>query len=410
MMVNNYEYLERLAKKTIADCTFTKEFDFSGNIQEVDLLLPSGDGKYPSFWVRDSIMMVESGLVSIELVEKYIEIFAAYGQNGEETLELENGLSVPPFAVCDHVNYTGKPVYYPGTYKDGSWQGDGKYGYLPPFCDNFYFILLVKFYLDMGGNKEILKKSFSGYALETRIEKALSSYGIDRETELCVSDEEKYAVDWGFVDSVKKTGKLLFASILRYRAAMALAEIFSENSEKVNYYKGIAQKIADSIVKVFYDEKTGWLYSATGFCHQIDVWGTAYAVYLGIIDKEKTYKALVEGYTAKTAVCDGQVRQILTNCDYSSDSAWECCLAAHNTYQNGGYWATATGWYAGAIYSYDKDIAENIISDFIAHTEKYKDNGSPYEWINEDTTDFSGRLYGTSGVLPYLAYKEKFKV
>ena len=407
-MTKNYEYLEKLAKKTITDCTFTKEFDFSGNLREIDLILPSGDGKYPSFWVRDSIMMIESGLVSVELVEKYIEIFATYGQNGENTIELENGLSVPPFAVCDHVNYNGKPVYFPGTYKDGSWQGEGRYGYLPPFCDNYYFILLVKFYLDMGGKTKILEKDFNGYTLATRIEKALSSYGIDKETELCMSDEEKYTVDWGFVDSVKKTGKLLFASILRYRAAKALADICEKDGKK-NYYTSLAQKIAYSIKKEFYDEKTGWLYSATGLCHQLDVWGTAYAVYLEIIDEEKTYKALVEGYRAKTAVCDGQIRQILTNCNFNSETAWECSLAKLNTYQNGGFWATATGWYAGAIYSYDKETAENIISDFIAHTEKYKNDGSPYEWINKDTSDFSGRLYGTSGVLPFLAYKEKFK-
>lgn len=407
MSDQRYAYLKRLAEKTVRDCTFPKEFMWNKKTEQIDLLLPSGDEKYRSFWVRDCVMMAESGLVAPDLMKRYIEIFASCGQNGEEARLLENGLVIPSFAVADHINYNGKAVYYPGTYNDGDDQGCGRYGFFPPYCDNFYFVLMVSAYLRFGGDVSLLDRIFSGFDLKTRLEKAFSAYGIDEKSGLCTSDEEKYTVDFGFTDSIKKSGFLLFASILRYRAACALEEIFAGVPEKENMYRRHKDTIAQSIRAVFYDESSGWLYSATGIGHQHDVWGTAYAAYLGIVTEEKTLSALKAAYLDKTAFADGQVRHILTTENAREDSAWEVSRGALDTYQNGGYWATATGWYAGALYSYDKTVSLAIFDDFIAHTKKYADAGAPFEWINRDTSDFSGCKYGTSGVLPYIAYTEK---
>ena len=407
MSDQRFAYLKRIAEKTVCDCTFPKDFLWEGKSEKIDLLLPSGDEKYQSFWVRDCVMMAESGLVPLELMRKYIEIFAACGQNGEMPRFLQNGLVIPPFAVADHINYNGKAVYYPGTYNDGENQGEGRYGFFPPSCDSFYFILMVGAYLRFGGDASVLDRFFSGFDLKTRLEKAFSAYGIDESTQLCTSDEKYYTVDFGFTDSIQKSGHLLFASILRYRAACALEEIFADDPEKKNMYRQYKNTIAQSIRAVFYDESSGWLYSATGIGHQHDVWGTAYAAYLGIVTEEKTLSALKAAYLDKTAFADGQVRHILTTENAREDSAWEVSRGALDTYQNGGYWATATGWYAGALYRYDKTVSLAIFDDFIAHTEKYADAGAPFEWINRDTSDFSGCKYGTSGVLPYIAYTEK---
>ena len=71
-----------------------------------------------------------------------------------------------------------------------------------------------------------------------------------------------------------------------------------------------------------------------------------------------------------------------------------------NTYQNGAYWATPTGWYAYALYKYNKRV--DILSDLCAHFEAYKDMGAPFEWIDAKTENYSGLRYGTSGVLPYI--------
>ena len=387
--------LKALAVKTIADCTITKKTAYFGAEADSDVLLPSGDEKYYSFWVRDAAMMAESGLVSDEDLKRYVEIIATCGQNGGETLYLANGLQVPPYAVADHVNYDGKPVFYPGTYDSGNDQGDGTYGTYPPFCDNYYFILMACSYVNQSGDRDILNQSYSGMTLLERLEKAFLGYNIDSATQLCVSDSAAHTVDWGFVDQVKKSGKLLMASLLRYNAALALSELLSEPQ-----YTAIAAKIKDQILATFYDDTTGWFYSATGLCHQHDVWATAFAVFSGITENEKTLSALARAYENKTAVVDGYVRHVLTDEDFSNKTAWESTITPYQTYQNGAYWATPTGWYAYALYLHSGKLT--ILEDFLRHTEAYASQGAPFEWINADTTDFSGLNYGTSGVLPYI--------
>ena len=407
MKKENIDFLKKLAKKTIDDCTFVKNVDYFNSNSDESILLPSGDEKYYSFWVRDCAMMAESNLIPDETLKKYILIIAAHGQNGSEALFLDNGLIVPPFAIADHINYDGKAVYFPGTYSTGSNQGNGDFGYYPPFCDNYYYVIMVCSYIKQSGDVGILKENVLDLTLEESIEYAFAGYNIDLESDLCVSDSERPTVDWGFVDAIKKSGKLLMASILRYNAAKALQSIFTNNQDKSAYYQSKAEKIRDNIISTFYDSKTGWFFSATGIARQYDVWATAYAVFSGILENEKTLKALYDAYIDKTAVSCGYVRHILTDNDFSSTSAWENTKLSYNTYQNGGYWSTPTGWYAYALFLYNGTT--DILADFINHTQKHENEGAPFEWINADTADYSGLHYGTSGVLPYIGVSKILK-
>ena len=400
--------LRALAIKTVSDCTFNKMTSYFGIDAERAVLLPSGDEKYRSFWVRDAAMMAESGLIDNCKLKEYVEIIAAHGQNGADERRLENGLTVPPYAVADHINYDGSPVFFPGTYSSGNDQGRGSFGYFPPFCDNYYFIIMVEAYLRQSLDTDILDKEYASMPLICRLEKAFSGYNLDEQGLLCESDGDKYTVDWGFVDTVKKSGRLLMASLLRYNAALAMARIFGSrmNNERCEYYTDIAQNIKNVIIDTFYDGETGWLYSASGIGRQHDVWATAYAVFLGITSDAKTLSALANAYKDGTAAIDGYVRHILTNEDFSSTSAWESSIAAYNTYQNGAYWATPTGWYSYALYKYNGEI--DMLEDFLRHTELNKDHGTPFEWMNADKDKVSGLNYGTSGVLPYIGAKRIF--
>lgn len=399
----NLTPLKTLAEETIRQCTFTQPVTTPHGQREMALLLPSGDGKYPSFWVRDAAMMAESGLVDSARLKDYIVFIAENGQNGENTLLLEHGLEVPPYAVADHINYTGKPVFFPGTYADGSDQGTGDYGFYPPFCDNFYFILIVEAYVRQTGDTAILQKVCNGVTLAHRLEAAFEAYNIDPDTGLCHSDSRRYTVDWGFVDTIRKSGLLAFSSLLRYRAGRALQRLLDH---KAATYDAACETIKASLRQHLYDPRTGWLYSATGTGHQHDVWATAYALYLGVLEEEKTFLALKAAYLDGTAVKNGYVRHILTDEDHSPTSAWECTPVELGRYQNGGYWATATGWYARGLYNHDPALGEAMVADFLRHTDAYRVEGSPYEWINTDTTVVDGRHYGTSGVLPYVAFMD----
>ena len=394
------DVLKKIAIKTIEDCTFCKKVSYFNKETKEDVLLPSGDEKYRSFWIRDCALMAECKLIPDRLLKKYIRIIAAHGQNGKETIYLENGLSIPPYAIADHINYDGKPVFFPGTYSSGSNQGNGDFGFFPPFCDNYCYIIMVGTYIEQSGDMKILYEKCNGLTIEESLEFAFTGYNIDTNSDLCVSNAEKYTVDWGFVDTIKKSGKLLMASLLRYNAAKKMQILYKDNADKYKLYESTAERIRKNILLEFYDDNTGWFYSATETGKQYDVWATAYAVFSGIVKKKKTLEALYNAYVDKTAVVDGYVRHILTNDDFSADSAWECTKTEYNTYQNGAYWATPTGWYAYALYCYNGKT--DILEDFISHTCKYRNDGAPFEWINLSTTEYSGLHYGTSGVLPYV--------
>ena len=260
---------------------------------------------------------------------------------------------------------------------------------------------MVCSYVNQSDDTEILSRDFDGIPLWERLEKAFLGYNIDADTQLCVSNREGHTVDWGFVDQVKKSGKLLMASLLRYNAALAMADIVQHSHWQSQMdYTAVAEQMKAAVIKEFYDENTGWFYSATGLCHQHDVWATAYAVYCGITNNKKTLSALAEAYYNKTAVVDGYVRHILTNEDFSNATAWESTITPYQTYQNGAYWATPTGWYAYALYLHSGELT--ILEDFLSHTRRYAHRGAPFEWIDAETKTFSGLNYGTSGVLPYM--------
>ena len=105
--------LKALAGRTVRDCTFQKNVEFFGKKEKISILLPSGDEKYRSFWVRDAAMMAQSGLVADADLKRYLEIIATHGQNGDKTRHLKNNLCVPPYAIADHINYDGIPVFFP---------------------------------------------------------------------------------------------------------------------------------------------------------------------------------------------------------------------------------------------------------------------------------------------------------
>ncbi len=390
--------LRALAEKTLNDCTHIKVLDFEPEPARV--LLPSGDEKYYAFWVRDTAMMAESHLIPDADLRRYVAMTAAYGQNGPGTRYLLNGLQVPPYAVTDHINYNGKPVFFPGMYRDGDDQGDGTYGSYPPFCDNYYFITMTGDYIAQSGDKAILDEVFSDITLRDRLRRAIDGYNLDPETGLCRSVRGRFTVNWGFVDSTAQSGQLLFASLLRMNAARHMETLCPGEG-----YGALAESLRGAILRTFYDEETGWFWSSDDSDRQHDVWGTAYAVYLGVPDEaraRRTARTLADAYVSGRTGVDGYIRHIPIGEDWQPGvPAWARCSVPINWYQNGTFWATPTGWYAYAVSLCDRGLGLSILSDFLSHTERYADKGAPFEWMQADSRVYSGCLYGTSGVLPY---------
>ncbi len=268
-----FDYLKNLAIAVIDKCTFIKDTEYGGKLA---LLYPSGDEKYPSFWMRDCAMMAESGLIENDFFKKYVEIIAEYGQNSDIQIYLKNGLIVPPFAVADHINLNGKPVFFPGTYSDTADQGNGNYGFYPPFCDNYYFILMTYYYILQSSDTKILENNYNNFKLITRLKKAFEGYNVDRNTELCYSLSDKYTVDWGFTDSVKKSGYLLMPSLLRYNAACAMEKLTGEY-----IYKLTAEKIKKILFLLFLMKKVAGCILQQVFANSM-MYGLRHMLYISV--------------------------------------------------------------------------------------------------------------------------------
>lgn len=392
------------------------------NATPYTLHVPGGNMGYPAFWVRDAVMMLGGDFISPKELEGWIRLMSTAMQ-GPEDWHVRPGVVVPAYTVPDHIDLNGKPSFYPGSYETGSKQGGYPFGKYPPLDDNFYFLKAVYEYWTMTHRlalfRSVVKTSFGRIKLADLCEHVYKAAPADPATGLVTAGDVKRenAKDWGFCDGEFKSGKLLFPSILKYIAAQEMAELFRASGEKgkASEYQREAAQIKGSIPKVFFHSTRnageGWLYSATGVGHQPDVWGSAFAVWSGVVEgrvAEQISRALVRAFQERTAVREGCVREILTT-DPANHGGWQGSIIKLGTYQNGGYWGTPAGWYIAAMDRADHRAAVQMAQEYIRFL---KDNRRPggtaeaWEWFNPDTGGHNNPLYVATVALPYLSLKE----
>ena len=224
---------------------------------------PDGIGNYKALWTRDFYYMVEyaSDLMDSKEVKKSIY----YLLNGQR----EDG------CMPDRVNIDGKAVYSPGS--DNTPMADHA-------LDNGPFMALlvcsyVKQFKDETFFRDVAEKLNKGLDFINRSESGLVFN--DATNPQCV---------YGFTDTVKKTGNLLFSSLLYYKACEEMETL----CRKYNYghpdiYKVRSKNIQKNI-SMLMDEESGMFWAADKDCKQIDIWGSAYAVYVGITNEKQSKK------------------------------------------------------------------------------------------------------------------------
>ncbi len=372
------------------------------------LLMPGGN--YPAFWIRDFAMSLDAGFITPEELRHHLRL-TAQGQNGPVERRLKNGLVIPPFAIPDHILFDGQPSFYPGSYGTGDDQGNGTFGQLPPIDDHYEFIHIAHRYYLRTRQAAFLKEAIGGIPLWERLWKAFDAPAADTATGLTRTAAGKRAVGFGFCDSIYFTGKLLFPSLLRYRAAGQLIELgqAAGRRERNPGFKSERAKIRRSLVPTFGDPARlgGWLMAASEVGRQADVWGTLYALHLGVLtgraarQARQTIAADVEKIT-----CEGAVRHVPTHLDATSASAWEKAACPHNTYQNGAYWHTPTGWLIEALLPFDKNRAGDLFRAYIDHLRRgdYRlgnPSQAPWECFGRNGVGAQNGVYMTSVALPW---------
>jgi hypothetical protein len=154
------------------------------------------------------------------------------------------------------------------------------------------------------------------------------------------------------------------------------------------------------------------LHASTGKSHQGDVWGTALAVYFGMLegrDLQNACNALSLAFKNGTLAFKGNIRHILTTDDFNDKTAWEFSGSSRNTYQNGAYWGTPAGWVCYAIAQVDRQLAKKLAAEYISDLRetdfrKGKGYGGPYECFYPP--DYKQNpVYLTSVSCPFAVFK-----
>lgn len=172
-------------------------------------------------------------------------------------------------------------------------------------------------------------------------------------------------VPWGFEEMARKTGDDLMGSLLYVDAVMkmtALSNAIGDTASAATF-RARSEKVRASLFE-FSDPQTGMLVAATGQDRQIDVQGSAYAVYLGITTPLQTRQ--ISAYIARHfdhLTLSGYVRQTPRDwavCNYIHGGP---CAYGPGQYDNGA-WSVADGWVAEALARTSPALAARLITDF----------------------------------------------
>ena len=303
---------------------------------------------YEAFWLRDFVYTVEGSIDSYsekELLEACKIFIRGIRADG---------------AGVDCVTFDGRPIYKPGL----GTMGDN------PVADGSQFTVAVAWHT----YQKTKDLEFLGEIIDDLV-KTMNAVPRNPQTGLVhIKDSEWDRCPYGFTDTVRMQGDILFCSLLYVEASHRLADLFNavDRKEDAGRWKREAEATAKSIREVFWDSQAGLFRAATIRCREHHIWGSAFAVYLGVADDSQS-RAIARYFRDNYSqiVQEGQIRHL------PGGVYWEKCSAARDTYQNGAYWATPTGWFVYTLDMVDPTLADQTVIDLVT---SFKENGA-CEWV-----------------------------
>lgn len=349
-MENIIEYLKEAVSRELQGCQLRSADGLS-------LFTPDGMGNYPALWTRDFAYMVEYAgeLMDPEQMRCCLCCTLDHARQSDGW-------------IPDRVDTTGAAIYSAGNPELPCGEPNLDDG---PFAVMIAYFLLK--YLDQATGKQFMEQYaaalYRGLTCIPRGEGGL----VDNPT-------EKSHSPYGFTDCICKTGLLMKESLLYWRGCRMLSELLTRYQMKPDWAEELsrqADSIENSLEKTF-GEPNGMLLAATKDCRQIDVWGSCYALAIGFPLTESRKASIVDWLLKNRdeILQDGQLRHT------APGEFWEKCLlpVPEGEYQNGAYWATATGWYAQAVWNTSPETGKKVLEDVVRYFQEY----GIYECVNGD--------------------------
>lgn len=320
---------------------------------------------YNAFWLRDYEYTLEGSISSYsdkELNEACRLFIRSLRSDG---------------AGVDCVKFDGTPFYQPGYGRMGDH----------PVADGSQFTVGVAWHTCQRTGSAQLLNEILGPLLRT-----MDAAPRNPKTRLVhiIAGAEWDRCPYGFTDTARKQGDVLFCSLLYVQACRQLSELLlsAHRTVEARKWKAEGTFIEESIREVFWEPKAGLFRAATLKCREFDVWGSAFAVYLGVADARQS-KRISSTFRTHYAelVQHGQIRHL------PGGTYWEQGCE-RDTYQNGAFWAAPTGWFVYTLDLTDPDLADRTVIDMVAHFRRF----GACEWIHGETRTLPNYL--VSAALP----------
>ena len=154
---------------------------------------------------------------------------------------------------------------------------------------------------------------------------------------------------------------------------------------------GEAAQSVEAALDVLYDAESGLFLAATEDCRQVDIWGSAYLLYVGFPTRHEEQVLAGLRRRVDDYVFEGQIRHLFKG-EY-----WQRLLidVPRETYQNGAYWATATGWIAWCLHRTDPAAAARVLRDVLQY---FRQEGS-FECVNTGHQKLGSFVVSATNVL-----------
>ena len=335
---------------------------------------------YEAFWLRDYAYTLEGAIdvYSDEELKDACRVFVG-------SLRADG-------AGVDCVKFDGTPIYMPGY----GTMGDN------PVADGSQFTVSVAWHTwKKTQDKDLLQEMIEPLIRTMKAVPRNPDTGLVHIHPGDVYDRCPY----GFTDTARKQGDVLFSSLLYVQASRQLADLLQEvgRTDDAEGWREESERTAAKIREVFWDGQIGVFRAATVRCREHDIWGSAFAVYLGVADSEQSKTVAVyfkEHYGQ--IVQDGQIRHL------PGGVYWEegC---KRDTYQNGGFWATPTGWFVYTLNLVAPGLADQTVLDMVKAFQKT----GACEWVFGDTHVMPDYLASAAlplaGIRAMLEYRESPK-
>ena len=292
------------------------------------LQTPDGVGHYKALWTRDFYYQYRYAGEFLDPKEVKAAI--------EYLLDAQRDDGCMP----DRVRADGVAVFSPGAL--GHPMADHA-------VDNGPFMaMIVGEYVRRTGDLAFFKEA------APRLAKGLDFIQLSKSGLVYNSPEDPQCV-YGFTDIVTKTGNLLFSSLLYHKACEEMAEWTAKSKAgDPEDYRARSNRIRKNL-ELLWCEEDGMFWAADEDCRQLDIWGSAYAVDVGLTSDRQRDRII--DYFVKhedDIVQHGQIRHL------PGKEVWQRMFSdAHplGSYQNGAFWATPLAWVIPVVGQREPELA-----------------------------------------------------